>query len=651
MEGVRMKKGSYGWVLLCFSGFALLLVSSAYARDYYIDFELGSDSNAGTSEALAWKHCPGDNSAQGTPASVNIQPGDRLLFRGGVVYRGTFLVKSGVSGQPVVYLGDAWGSTQAIIDGSDLFAPVWTKYNDHLYVADVPSDITVFSGLYENDDFLWYSQDPNPSDPFFWDRFTEYRTIPHNSSTIYQTRTTITDPSYFTQADPGYWNGAYVAVWRIPNVVVTKRITGYNPATHTVTHEDLGNDIYTDRNSYYAVLNHIDLIDQPGEYAINESAHRIYLYPRGDISGNSYSVQARSTGIQINNRKDVVVEGFTIRNAVFGINTGGNRGGTGSVFRGNHIQHLRSNDWYSLQVNGDNILIEDNDIVSNQRSIGILASGWNITVRNNYVERCSRQGIWFMGAHESSIINNTVRGPGGAHANGISVYLNSTDTLIADNRIHDLVSAMTYEEGDGFAFYNNIIYDGGPMNSWGDDTNAVFVNNIFSGPVNTPRAAVFVNNIVHGGGSGVVRNNNIYTDLAWWQDSRDNWSLGSGEIHEEDLAKIFSGSYGSPLFNGSRAVDTGMKALQYLPTARFPTFDFRRDIDGNLRPVGAAWDIGAYEYVADGVCTPVNDADISPCDGCVTTNELTAYIARWKQSSTDVTTRQLMEAITEWKNG
>ncbi len=346
-------------------------------------------------------------------------------------------------------------------------------------MADVPAGITPFSGLYENDNFLWFSQDPNPSDPFFWDHFEEYNRIPYGSTTIRQTRTTITDPAYFTQSDAHYWDGAYVAAWRVPNVVVTKKILSYDPTTHTVTHEDLGGDIYDDRDSYYAVLNHRDLIDQPGEYAIDETNHRIYLMPGSALAQNSYFVQARSTGIQINNQHDFVIEGFIIQNAVYGINTGGNSGGSGSTIRNNIIRNLRSNSWYSLQVSGDNVLIEGNQVTFNQRSVGILCGGSNVTVRNNYVEKCSRQGIWFMGATNGMILNNTVVGPGGAHANGISVYMDSTDTIIANNRVRDIGSAITFEQGDGFTFYNNIIFDGGALTSWGESSNAVFVNNIF----------------------------------------------------------------------------------------------------------------------------------------------------------------------------
>jgi hypothetical protein len=45
-------------------------------------------------------------------------------------------------------------------------------------------------------------------------------------------------------------------------------------------------------------------------------------------------------------------------------------------------------------------------------------------------------------------------------------------------------------------------------------------------------------------------------------------------------------------------------------------------------------------------CLP---AETAPCDGCVSFAELSAYLARWKASSSDITLAELMEAIRIWK--
>ena len=47
----------------------------------------------------------------------------------------------------------------------------------------------------------------------------------------------------------------------------------------------------------------------------------------------------------------------------------------------------------------------------------------------------------------------------------------------------------------------------------------------------------------------------------------------------------------------------------------------------------------------------LHKSDNSPCDGCVSQPELTAFITRWHISNVDVTLKELMEAIGYWKKG
>ena len=51
------------------SGAALLAIGGpGLAADYYVDFDAGHDSAAGTSAAAPWQHAPGDANAAGAPA-------------------------------------------------------------------------------------------------------------------------------------------------------------------------------------------------------------------------------------------------------------------------------------------------------------------------------------------------------------------------------------------------------------------------------------------------------------------------------------------------------------------------------------------------------------------------------------------------------
>ena len=596
----------------------LLFSSELWGTTYYIDYNGGDDSNTGKSVSNAWKHAPGDDNAKGTSSSVKLQPGDAVLFKGGVIYRGSLVLNAnGAAGNPITYKGDGWGTEKAIIDGAEEFKGTWTQCSSALecgdnpnfgkiYYADAPANYDFFTRIYEDGEFLWYSQDPNPRDPFYHDRIREYHVIPQKSSSITQTRTSLTDPVYFTQNDSYYWDGAYIITWRKPNVTATKAITGYNPATHTITYADLGGDVYKERDSYYALLNHIALIDRPGEYFFDDKSNKIYVWPldSDDPANHVFSVLTRETGITYTGRAHVVIEGFVVRNSIRGI-IGANGTAEDIVIKNNEVTKLSSGNSYAVQISGKDIVVEDNRVTDAHRGVGILAAGTNITVRNNLVKRTSRQGIWFMGVTHGLIVNNTVVDIRGTHSNGISVYLYNKDILIAHNQVWNAGSSLTYHGNNdpglivNLVIYNNFIENA--TNSWGNVMNKVTIlNNYFGGAVKTAddKDVTFINNIVRGGGRGDIRSHNIYTGLMRSQAEEYGESLAEGEIREEDLSKIIAdaATQNYHLKYGSIAVDAGIDVTQYLPIKLFPEYDFNVDLDGNPRKVGAAWDIGPYEF-------------------------------------------------------
>src|SRR5439155_7736439 len=91
----------------------------------------GNDAHSGTSPGSPWKHAPGDDNATGA-ANLILQPGDTVVFKGGVVYSGTSTQRgdrrvvapnnSGTSVSPITLisghmLSSPWGTGRAVIDG------------------------------------------------------------------------------------------------------------------------------------------------------------------------------------------------------------------------------------------------------------------------------------------------------------------------------------------------------------------------------------------------------------------------------------------------------------------------------------------------------------------------------------------------------
>src|SRR3989339_251431 len=232
------------------------IAATCAPNTYYVDFESGNDANDGTCTDSAWEHAPGDPSATGNAASVSLSPGNSVLFRGGVVYRGRIAVgNDGTSSNRITYKGDGWGSERAIIDGSTPVESSWTACASaadcgnnpnwgNIYYTTLRESIDFFALVLEDGDFLYFAQDPNMGDQFWYDMRQEYLNLDLSDPDVSISSTHITDPDYFTQSDPHYWDNAQVAVWIDSNWIGVAQITGFDPSTDTITFS-LGDEPHT----------------------------------------------------------------------------------------------------------------------------------------------------------------------------------------------------------------------------------------------------------------------------------------------------------------------------------------------------------------------------------------------------------------------
>src|ERR1035441_4847512 len=111
-----------------------LFYLTAPGATYYVDYSAGADTNNGTSTNAAWQHCPGDFAVIGIPATNNLNLGDTIFFKGGVVYSfalaaatnifgvvstnsGITINYSGSAGSVITYdgTGNSWGTGRAVL--------------------------------------------------------------------------------------------------------------------------------------------------------------------------------------------------------------------------------------------------------------------------------------------------------------------------------------------------------------------------------------------------------------------------------------------------------------------------------------------------------------------------------------------------------
>jgi hypothetical protein len=560
-----------------------------------VDFAAGSDDRDGLSAQAAWKRCPGDPAAAGKAKAARLAPGDTVLFKGGVVYRGSVDVPaSGEAGAVLTFKGDGWGEGKAVIDGGAVLEANWTRCASadelrgnknfaKVFYTAAPKGYDFLAGTYEGSEFLYPCQDPPPSDPFNCDRVDQLRVLPAKSGGASQTDTSITDPRHFTQADAAYYDGASVLVWHQPNVTRPYRVTGYDANAHTVLHEKAGGaGVYKDRDTRYALVNHPALLSAPGQYCHEAKTGRLYVWPRkgDDPSRNEYSVAASGAGISASGKHHLVIEGFVVQKFVFGIRAI-DEGARDVVIRNNEVRSLKSNEKYAIHADGTNMRVIGNRVLDCQRAVGILAGGQNVLVQGNFVQRAGRQGIWFMGASHSQILDNTVVDCQGAHANGMSVYAGCADVLVRGNRVSNSNAAFTSQASQRITVERNVFLSGGTyaFADWGGCPNLKVRHN-------TVLRTDDLTSITIGGGSTAEMKNNIFSGNAQTRGLDKNHNL---HVVRADWAAVFADAAKGDvrLKAGSLAID----AAEDLGDAA--------DLAGTKVPQGKAPDAGALELAPE----------------------------------------------------
>ncbi|MCK4282933.1 MAG: right-handed parallel beta-helix repeat-containing protein [Candidatus Brocadiae bacterium] len=605
---------------------------------HYVDFEGGRDDNDGLTRDSAFKHCPGDTEAAGRAGIVELSPGDKVIFKGGVHYRSTVTVaRSGTEGRPIVYDGNTdgtFGDGKAIIQGGEPVTgwkkvasakdvegnPNWGK----LYYTYLDGHHTFFNfSLYEGDTYLNAAQDPKPEDPFFHDRVGSYR----NTRTA--DGSSLTDPDHFTSPDPEYYGGAYLALHIQPNMICYQAITGYVPAEHKVSFRPHGRRVYGGRRGHrYALLNSLKVLDRPGEYCLDEKDARdgkvrLVLWPHkaGADGPENVSISTRAHGFLIPDGNHIVIDGFKISQhggepraaAVMKYSGPRNRG---IVIRNNeicrgwptpnvNITRLRGIQGAITLRNVSHSLVENNSIYENRR-MGILGAAFDDSIfRYNFLRRNGSTAASFHTCQRSKLQYNIVWDNLGIHANGLTVYLGSSDMLVEGNEVYNSNDCLTLSSSSNITVRRNILdahglevciaaWSGRPMK------NVTIVNNVLLHAGGSWKSGIYEN----AGIEGCIIKNNIIDGIAcsrgsvqgemshnlWTSRGRSFQEGKPGDIFESDLRKIFMDpdNHDYRLKPGSPAIDAGTET------------EGREDIAGTAVPQGDKPDIGAYEFVPNG---------------------------------------------------
>ncbi|RFA29343.1 hypothetical protein CAI21_09745 [Alkalilimnicola ehrlichii] len=492
---------------------------------YYVDYDGGSDANDGTSPESAWKHSPRDPNATGKPAEVRLKPGDGVIFKGGVVYRGSIAIRdSGTASAPVVFdgTGREFGQGSAIIDGSE-FLTGWQCSGEicHTILPDkLPEEWQgdVFAlNLYTENRRMTLAQGPEPASDYF---------VPYQLEDLVAVEGHQFDTTWVEDFDvlseifgEGNIGRAHVVIWANDNRIVLAPIESYDARRGRIVFED-NRARYFPNNSrtYYAIVNHQNVLSQPGEFVYDPETREVWVIPFPNTDVNTITYSLRPVGIDVQ-ADHVVVQGFIAQKFVgarhqwhdgVGIRVYANgplkvSERRGVLVQGNEVRFNSSRESYGAiytRATRD-LRILNNYVHHNFPNRGIQATeGFGTEISGNHVSGGGHTGITFFRTENSIIAYNTVDAVTAVHANGISNYLSSHGNLILGNRVENGNIALTTKHSRNVTIAHNILttHDANEgvnfaVADWGDkDEDGRY-----------PRNLRYYNNIIlnYGGGQGL----------------------------------------------------------------------------------------------------------------------------------------------------
>ncbi len=114
----------------------LTVVPATSPATYYVDFSSGVDTNSGVTKDAPWQYAPGMNACAFNCALIVPQPGDQVIFKGGVTWDATgfpmVVGGSGATGNAIYY-----GVDQTWFAGTTWSRPVFDLYDATWSVAPI----------------------------------------------------------------------------------------------------------------------------------------------------------------------------------------------------------------------------------------------------------------------------------------------------------------------------------------------------------------------------------------------------------------------------------------------------------------------------------------------------------------------------------
>jgi hypothetical protein len=471
--------------------------AGASPTTYYVDYDRGSDQASGQTETQAWKHAPGDPQAQDAPRRAALQPGDKVLFRGGVIYRGAIrLDDSGAAGHPITYSGQGFGAGRAIISGRDM-ASVRVQACEtsagcaglalarDLRVVELPEPVRPSDQVVVDGHILNLAQTPDLPDSFWYDDLKHYQSAAQSDLTAAGGRWRLRNGFIRKALGTAPVDDLVVQIWGQPNAVSSARAEAYDAGSSTVVLQAPDLKPYEVRDTLFALANHPALIHRTNEFATLDKGARLVVMAPLAPGDRQVEISRRAAAFTLGEVSHLVIQGFDIQ----GFTGGDSDWGAGSAllssgkpaadvsFQDNDVHDLTSWDG-SGAVHVSNIArlsVTGNHFLRMWRGAGVMLGGksQDIQIRGNSFDHIGRTGMLVIGARRVWIDRNRLTGLLAHHGNGLSIYLGNQDVLISNNQIGEATRAITFQGGGASAEPNRIVIRRNLIQAVGDEASAV----------------------------------------------------------------------------------------------------------------------------------------------------------------------------------
>lgn len=415
--------------------------ASPTAAIYYVSSSTGSDSDDGLSEANAFATIAKVN-------TLNLQPGDRVLFKCGDVWHAEQLIlsQSGTELAPIVFSSYPAGcANKPSLSGSRSIGG-WVPDAANVYRADLSStDFPLgINQLFRNGQRLTLGRWPNIDAPNGGYSFVDAHSA--GGSTFTDNELPAVD-----------WNGAIVHIKNIRWSILDRQVTNTNG--HALTLNQGLSCLISGWNNCvgwgYFINNQRNTLDQDGEWYYDAAARRVYLYSTNgtpsNIEGSVIQEDAttlRHGGLMLSDGSAtayVVIDNLEIKNWFnHGIGTPG--GMNGDIYHHLTVRNVTIKDVDNAGVNLSSWL----ERPSNGRKG--LRGGDHLTFTDNVIDGANTFGITGYFA-ASTFEGNTIR--------NIALIKN----LGKSGMSCGLTSSECTENGDGFRIRLYDVRDSGYGNT------------------------------------------------------------------------------------------------------------------------------------------------------------------------------------------